>query len=78
MGPTSFYGARAEKTPQKAYFAMKQTNICHLSGDITNYEDLKTQPNNLAKQSYSQTVNLVTVGCGMEWMDFGIGIRIGL
>jgi len=33
MGPTPFYGARAEKT-QKADFAMKQTNICRLSGDI--------------------------------------------
>ena len=33
MGPTPFYGARAEKT-QKANFAMKQTNICRLSGDI--------------------------------------------
>ena len=34
MGPTPFYGARAEKNP-KADFAMKQTNICRLSGDIT-------------------------------------------
>ena len=34
MGPTPFYGARAEKT-QKADFAMKQTNICRLSSDIT-------------------------------------------
>ena len=33
MGPTPFYGARAKKT-QKADFAMKQTNICRLSGDI--------------------------------------------
>jgi len=30
MGPTPFYGARAEKTP----FAIKQTNICRLSGYI--------------------------------------------
>ena len=37
MGPTHFYGARAEKPPQKADFAMKQTNICRLSGDITRY-----------------------------------------
>jgi len=35
MGPTHFYGARAEKSPKKADFAMKQTNICRLSGDIT-------------------------------------------
>jgi len=34
MGLTPFYGARAEKNPQKADFAMKQTNICRLSGDI--------------------------------------------
>ena len=34
MGPTHFYGATAEKKPKKADFAMKQTNICRLSGDI--------------------------------------------
>jgi len=35
MGPTHSYGARAESPPQKkADFAMKQTNICRLSGDI--------------------------------------------
>ena len=34
MGPTPFYGDRAEKPPKKADFAMKQTNICRLSGDI--------------------------------------------
>ena len=28
------YGARAEKPLQNADFAMKQTNICRLSGDI--------------------------------------------
>ena len=28
------YGAGAEKPLQKADFAMKQTNICRLSGDI--------------------------------------------
>ena len=33
MGPTHFNGARVEKT-QKNDFAMKQTNICRLSGDI--------------------------------------------
>jgi len=33
MGPTPFYLARAEN-PQKADFAMKQTNLCRLSGDI--------------------------------------------
>jgi len=34
MGPTPVYGARAEKPPKNADFAMKQTNICRLSGDI--------------------------------------------
>ena len=34
MGSTPLYWARAEKTPQKADFAMKQMNICRLSGDI--------------------------------------------
>ena len=38
MGPTPFYVARAEKKPQKADFAMKQTNICCLDGDIKNIE----------------------------------------
>jgi len=34
MGPTPVYGARAEKPPQNADFAVKQTKICRLSGDI--------------------------------------------
>ena len=34
MSPTPVYGARAEKPLQNADFAMKQTNICRLSGDI--------------------------------------------
>ena len=34
MDPTPVYGARAEKPPKNADFAMKQTNICCLSGDI--------------------------------------------
>jgi len=34
MGPSPVYGARAEKPLQNADFAMKQTNICRLSGDI--------------------------------------------
>ena len=38
MGPTPVYGARAEKPLQNADFAMKQTNICRLSGDIKNIE----------------------------------------
>ena len=34
MGPTPVYGAKAENPLQNADFAMKQTNICRLSGDI--------------------------------------------
>jgi len=41
MGPTPFYGARAEKK-QKADFAMKQTNICRLSGDINSKKTKST------------------------------------
>ena len=40
MGPTRVYGARAEKPLQNADFAMKQTNICRLSGDINYYTQL--------------------------------------
>jgi len=35
------YGARAEKPLQNADFAMKQTNICRLSGDIIIYDTHK-------------------------------------
>jgi len=38
MGPTPFYGARAEKPP---FCQKKQTNICRLSGDI-NYSGRNT------------------------------------
>ena len=34
MGPTPFYGARAKPPPPKVDFAMMQTNICRLSGDM--------------------------------------------
>jgi len=42
MGPIPVYGARAEKPLQNADFAMKQTNICRLSGDINDkiYQNL--------------------------------------
>ena len=40
MRPTPVYGARAEKPFQNADFAMKQTNICRLSGDITMFVTL--------------------------------------
>jgi len=38
LGPTPVYGARAENPLQNADFAMKQTNICRLSGDIISHE----------------------------------------
>jgi len=44
MGPTPVYGARAEKPLQNADFAMKQTNICRLSGDIKNKQKDKLGP----------------------------------
>jgi len=47
MGPTLFYGAGAEKTP-KADFAMKQTDICRLSGDIN---DQQKHPSLIAAKS---------------------------
>ena len=40
----------------------------------TNYEDLKIQPIN--ETVYSQSVNLLTVNGGMEWMDFGVGSEL--
>ena len=53
MGPTPFYGARAEKT-QKADFAMKQTNICRLSGDI-NYSQRRPMYSNSDVTSWFRT-----------------------
>ena len=41
--------ARAEKPLQNADFAMKQTNICRLSGDINNHHKLATSPSTLAQ-----------------------------
>ena len=38
MGPTPVYGARANKNLQNADFAMKQTNIRRLSGDINSLQ----------------------------------------
>ena len=59
MGPTPFYGARAEKK-QKADFAMKQTNICRLSGDINIIFE------NLLKLNHiHQSVNLTVFVCNV-------------
>jgi len=44
MGPTPVYGARAEKPLQNADFAMKQTDICRLSGDINNNNPIYIAP----------------------------------
>ena len=48
MGPTPVYGARAEKPLQDADFAMKQTNICRLSGDINKNENVPDRRNKLS------------------------------
>jgi len=61
MGLTPSYGAGDEKPLQNADFAMKQTNICRLSGDIITVSNgaitskikhaikLKTSPARLAQ-----------------------------
>jgi len=52
MGPTPVYGARAEKPLQNADFAMKQTNICRLSGDIRELNN-NLSPSNMKKTHLS-------------------------
>jgi len=49
MGPTPVYGARAEKPLQNADFAMKQTNICRLSGDIKKNAETEMSSNGTGK-----------------------------
>jgi len=44
MGPTHFYGARAEETP----FAIKQTNYVAFSGDIKTDKKRQTRPRSSA------------------------------
>ena len=54
MGPTPVYGARAEKPLQNAHFAMKQTNICRLSGDnATDLSATSLSPKTFIKSPYS-------------------------
>ena len=63
MGPTPFYGARAEKPPKKADFAMKQTNICRLSGDI-----ITSRPN-VIDSSKSELINhYACTLCDLEYL----------
>ena len=65
MGPTLVYGARAENPPKNADFAMKQTNICRLSGDINPITQWRTDPD-LYRQSVTAATDLVInpqVGC---------------
>jgi len=47
--PDPVYGAKAEKTLRNADFAMKQTNICRLSGDIKKTISLKHNRNDWNK-----------------------------
>jgi len=62
MDPTPFYGARAEHLPptttKKADFAMKQTNICRLSGDINDVtvEKVTNVDENLRSQTAVESV----------------------
>ena len=59
MGPTPVYGARAEKPPKNADFAMKQTNICRLSGDIKMTTD-ETKSENRIKSSVNILESLMS------------------
>jgi len=69
MGPTPLYGASAEtpSPPKKADFAMKQTNICRLSGDITTVL--------YARRRCDSTVDLRRVGVGGMWTKFATSSR---
>ena len=58
MGPIPSYGARAEKPPKKADFAMKQTNICRLRGDIKSRELNYTLPVLCYRSCDSHKINI--------------------
>jgi len=76
MGPTLFYGARAEKKTQKADFAMKQTNICRLSGDIKkllNSEAVKT----LKATTADRTIIRRTLSDCLRFIVCSRDLRIG-
>jgi len=67
MGPTLFYGGPKSPPPKKkADFAMKQTNICRLSGDI-NYLALKKSCaiSGAVKSVSSQCAMLVVSSCNI-------------
>ena len=66
MGPTPFYGARAEKKLPKADFAMKQTNICRLSGDIIIYLCNMTTFGDFYARKMLQ---FLRVGRGFHWRE---------
>ena len=65
MGPTPVYGARAEKPLQNADFAMKQTNICRLSGDIT-----KWQRSGQVMYNNEGRWNQIARGLRMTWWEY--------
>jgi len=84
MGPTPVYGARAEKPPKNADFAMKQTNICRLSGDIKT-SDVKHRLHDVRRSigSWRAATNQCTATLSWAkllkvlWMDFndiGLGV----
>jgi len=64
MGPAPFYGGRAENSPppkKNADLAMKQTNICRLSGDITTERKLKTERAENIKLQFFVVPNVIFV-----------------
>jgi len=74
MGPTHAYGARAEKPVQNADFAMKQTNICRLSGDIITVNRLHCWLDNCTITddvlvSLSESVISVVFSSFQEWAN---------
>jgi len=80
MGPTPVYGARAEKPLQNADFAMKQTNICRLSGDIIiTFIERASYPKAEARKALTSILeancnrNILTV-TSTTTLTFGVGV----
>jgi len=66
MGPTPVYGARGEKLLKNADFAMKQTNICRLSGDIKNSSATRVR---LSSHDVTVSHRKVTTQCLIRCSD---------
>ena len=79
MGPTPVYGARAEKPLQIADFAMKQTNICRLSGDIIRHMTYiyfwqnKPSKSKLPSVRSASVMVAISGSSGRFWLDMELG-----